>query len=310
MSEKIYAAMGQTIQAIVKQFGEGIFMDSNRFVKALDGLSASTTDEKKVKNMLRIAICDLKAFARLKEKCDKQAITAIAKEMEEEYMIPLEASTRVVSCIAVFTGYRGAVGVSAPAQAAGSKTVHFGGYNWRVLDIQNGKILLLSDKVLEKRQYHEELTSTNWAACSLRRYLNNEFYNTFSEAEKARILEVTTYTPNNPWFGTEGSKAVVEKIFLLSIEEMVKYFGDSGLLYNKESNINVINDRFNAARATVDINDAATWWWLRSSGDDSEFAAYICTDGVIHISGSLVIIGEKDGAGGGVRPALWMNLNG
>jgi len=53
----------------------------------------------------------------------------------------------------------------------------FGGYNWRVLDIQNGQALLLSELILEKRPYHKEQVNITWENCTMRNYLNNKFYN-------------------------------------------------------------------------------------------------------------------------------------
>ena len=34
--------------------------------------------------------------------------------------------------------------------------IQFGGHDWRVLDVRDGKALLLSDKIIEKRPYHDE----------------------------------------------------------------------------------------------------------------------------------------------------------
>jgi hypothetical protein len=43
-------------------------------------------------------------------------------------------------------------------------TIRFGAYDWRVLDVQDGKALLLTDKVIEKRSFHAEyiLNSVNF----------------------------------------------------------------------------------------------------------------------------------------------------
>lgn len=113
--------------------------------------------------------------------------------------------------------------------------IPFGKYEWRVLDVQNGKALLLSEKIIEQRAYHDPFASSpplsdeiTWETCTLRGYLNGKFYNSFSEEDKARIIETTIKNPDNLWYGTIGGNDTRDKIFLLSIEEADRYFGNSG----------------------------------------------------------------------------------
>jgi len=114
--------------------------------------------------------------------------------------------------------------------------VTFGDYEWLVLDVQDGKALILSDKTLEIMAYHSEDVDITWADCSLREYLNGEFYNnTFSTAEKVRIIETELKNKANNYFGTKGGANTKDKVFLLSIEEVEKYFGDSGQLESKNA---------------------------------------------------------------------------
>lgn len=326
----MHDAIMYVLHALKQQLGEDIFSNPSRCVAALRDLVGSG-GEKRVRNLLRIAICELHAYVRLKKVADSSddnfTAHALINEMSDDYMIPVEISRMVIGCIAVFTGHDPLPNVaqaaphelqpartsqiskvSAPAsQSSRSKLVRFGNYDWCVLDVQNGRVLLLCDKIIDNLQYHEELDDTNWADCSLRRHLNNSFYNTFGEAERLRISDSKINTPRNPWYGTEGGKDVIDKIFLLSIDEVVKYFGDSGLLQNRKDYLNIINDKYNSARKAVNFDDASAWWWLRSPGDMPDFAAYVCVDGTLHISGSLVAI--AGGIGGGVRPALWLKIN-
>jgi hypothetical protein len=57
--------------------------------------------------------------------------------------------------------------------------IEFGGYEWRVLDVQDGKALLLSEHVLEYRPFHDERVWITWEDCDLRTYLNSKFYDSF-----------------------------------------------------------------------------------------------------------------------------------
>jgi len=173
-----------------------------------------------------------------------------------------------------------------------------------VLEVQNNMVLILSDRIIEKRAYHGDFGGITWEKCDLRKYLNSTFYSSFSADEKARIAEERIVNNNNPRFGTEGGINTTDKIFLLSIGEITKYFGDSGLLRNEDPEGNYwVDDRYNAARIATDNNGEVSWWWLRSPGDTGYYASDVYTNGTIHAGG--VIVTDTDG---GVRPALWLNL--
>ncbi|MDR0469488.1 MAG: DUF6273 domain-containing protein [Peptococcaceae bacterium] len=183
--------------------------------------------------------------------------------------------------------------------------VQFGGYDWIVLDVQNGKALIISDKILAKRAYYPGDESITWEESSVRGYLNGSFYDgTFTTEEKARISETSVINDNNPWFGTNGGIVTVDKLFLLSIEEVVQYFGDSGELEEANTGrVFVLTDQYNSARIAYDETGTASLWWLRSPGDFTYKAALVTYDGILSVMGGFA---EVDS--GGVRPALWMDL--
>ncbi|MCL2016671.1 MAG: DUF6273 domain-containing protein [Defluviitaleaceae bacterium] len=180
----------------------------------------------------------------------------------------------------------------------------FGGYDWQVLDIQNNQALLLSELVLEKRPYNTTQTPITWEQCTLRRYLNNDFYNKLPQ--NGKIAQRTIPNNNNQWFGTDGGNDTTDHIFLLSLDEVVQYFGDSGQLKvkNKSPISWGIEDQFNDKRIARDTSGAAAWWWLRSPGKPTYIAASIHRKGYVNVCGyDYDVVGE-----GGVRPALWLNL--
>lgn len=113
----------------------------------------------------------------------------------------------------------------------------FGSYDWRVLDIKNDRALIITECIIEQRPYHEAYKNITWADCSLRKYLNGEFYDIFSTVDKTRIIPVLNKNFNNQWYGTNGGADTQDSIFLLSLDEVCQYFGDSTLkLYNKGKN--------------------------------------------------------------------------
>jgi len=208
-----------------------------------------------------------------------------------------------------------------PATAGTHEIMSFGGYDWRVLDVQDGKALLISDKVLEHRVYHNESVDITWADSDLRAYLNGEFYNSFSASDRARIVQVTNANPDNPWYGTTGGADTKDHIFLLRLDEVVKYFGDSGQLRDQNHSNNEywgFHDQYNENRIAYHVGGTFTserigeytveageeWlWWLRSPGNNGIYAANVNVDGNLSVHGIFVNYGTS-----GVRPALWLNL--
>jgi len=181
--------------------------------------------------------------------------------------------------------------------------LQFGGYSWRVLDVHSYRALLLTEDIIEKRRYHSSFTDTTWEECELRQYLNGEFLQKFSGQDQAWICQVSNSNSNNQWFGTKGGGPTTDSVFLLSIEETVKYFGDSGQLQRRpEKDSWWIDDRFGNERQAK-YGNKAWWWWLRSPGRIRDIAAFVFDVGDLHLYGRSVNYVE-----GGVRPALWLNL--
>lgn len=195
-----------------------------------------------------------------------------------------------------------------PISIPGGDKIKFGGYEWFVLDKQEDKMLVITEKVIVKRPYHHEETEITWETCDMRTYLNGEFYNSFSEADRERIIPVKNENPDNPWDGTNGGNPTKDMIFLLSIGEMVNYFGDSGKLKTKpfgpKGEAWWFDDQYNTVR-TANFGSKGAWWWLRSAGYTGTRASYITIGGNVHIHGERT--GNK-GKCGGVRPALWLKV--
>ena len=80
----------------------------------------------------------------------------------------------------------------------------FGGYNWRILDIKNNAALIITEYIIEQRAYHDVYKDITWAGCSLRKYLNGEFYDKFNTTDKSRIIPVINKNPDNQWYGSKG----------------------------------------------------------------------------------------------------------
>jgi len=170
------------------------------------------------------------------------------------------------------------------SSAVVGNTILFGGTYWKVIDIQDDKALVVAEGITDIYPYNDDYINITWENCTLRAYLNGEFYNdTFTDGEKALIVETTVFNNDSP-YGTIGGHDTVDKVFLLSIDEVNYYFAED-------------YDRF-----AYDSDGMASWWWLRSPGADNGNAAYVGSSGDIDIDGIVVYYYV------GVRPAFWLNL--
>ena len=197
--------------------------------------------------------------------------------------------------------------------------VPFGGYQWRILDVKDNAALLIAEYMIEQQPFHNRAGDVTWADCSLRKYLNGEFYHKFTEVEQARIIPVLHKNHNNQWYDSNGGEDTLDYFFLLSIEEVVcNYFGYSSKnLENRSAKqrywFQKQDDNNIKRRSTLD--GYVWWWWLRSPGRDNRRAVYIHGDGNIGIQGngtfrysSNTIHPLTGDNSGGVRPALWLRL--
>ena len=220
---------------------------------------------------------------------------------------------------------------------------------WEVLDIQDGKALLLSIYALdcvpynnysvEESIYYDRETyqgdghefATTWETCTLRAWLNEDFLNeAFNDSEAAMIVETTVI--NNDYYmagletpASEGGNDTQDKVYLLNIEEINKYYGiDLIDDVDTESVICQVTDYGKehciqnwAEMSNEPIESRAEWyqskeekafgknwcyWWLRSSGYGNSCAIYINSKGRYNDMGAVF---ESYVA---VRPAIWINI--
>lgn len=195
--------------------------------------------------------------------------------------------------------------------------VAFGDYRWRVLDAQEGKILILTEEIVEQRDYHDKKEDITWEHSEIRRFLNTDFLDRFSAADKDRILTTQNRNADNPWYNSLGGNDTVDMVFLLSLDEVVRrHFGDSSrLLDNPKQNQRYWFDRKdeNNEKRKALFLESSWWWWTRSPGKNNRVATYIHGDGNIGIQGNGIsktsfntLHHMTKSNKGGVRPAMWV----
>ena len=175
-------------------------------------------------------------------------------------------------------------------------TVEFGKYpeegvtslSWDVLDIDDGRSLLIASKAVDMRVFSVLTSTSDWEESGLRKWLNDDFlYAAFSDVERSVIAVVRT---------GEHNSEICDKVFCLSQDEAEKYFLD-------DAQRRVRATEYACAKRDKTC-DAHVSWWLRTSGKyDDSFTMSVTEEGAIFKLGLLASC-----SGVGVRPALWINL--
>jgi len=195
-----------------------------------------------------------------------------------------------------------------PEAGIGEGVMEFGSYPfeadgtrkpvwWIVLKKENGKALLLSMYGLDAKQYNEEWEAVTWETCTLRKWLNEDFYNeSFTEEEKKRICQTAVVNKDNPWYRTPGGNDTEDRVFLLSFGEAERYLPKTFSRQRKPT-------PFAKECGASTYDGGNCWWWLRSPGDNPYNAARVNFDGYISDSGNSVNSSSR-----AVCPALWIDL--
>ena len=153
---------------------------------------------------------------------------------------------------------------------------------WLVLETDGKMALLISRYALDCQPYNTTYKSTTWKHCTLRNWLNDVFYNrAFSSDEKKHVVKSDVSADENPAYSTNPGNATKDNVFLLSVVEAEKYFKSGEARRCAATDYAIQSGAYedNGFKA----NDRwACWWWLRSPGFASDYAAFVHTGGSIY----------------------------
>lgn len=169
---------------------------------------------------------------------------------------------------------------------------------WLILDVQDGKALVISKYALDCKPYNRSYYFVTWETCTLRKWLNSNFINSaFTADEKAMIPTVTVSADKNPKYSTDPGNATQDQVFLLSITEANRYFSSNSARQCEPTDFAIANGAWRS-------DNGNCCWWLRSPGDHQKGAARVNHGGDVDKYGNNVDLGYT-----AVRPALWVELS-
>ena len=166
---------------------------------------------------------------------------------------------------------------------------------WRVLKKSGHRVMLITEKIITARPFHETHKKLRWRACDLRTWLNGEFMEkAFTAAEQRLIQEVELVDSGNEDYGIGAGSETRDRVFLLDIDEAFSCFSSA-------SDRAAVSTKY--ADAQGFSKNADGWWWLRNPGEDASHAS------LVYKSGNIFLLGERVTRDYiGVRPALWVEL--
>ena len=167
---------------------------------------------------------------------------------------------------------------------------------WEVLAKKDGKLLVVSHNALDTIPYNMEYEDVMWETCSLRKWLNEDFYNeAFSAEEKNRIRKSSVGEDADPENVSIMKNDTSDYVFILSIKEAEEY-------YSTDAERKCNPTKYAKANGAYVSGEGFCWWWLNSSGRSSSTVASINPSGCINYLGTEVNDNRET-----VRPALWVD---
>ena len=166
--------------------------------------------------------------------------------------------------------------------------VVFGDIRWYVIAKTETGLTLLSEKTVIKLPFREAgyQAVNTWEDSTSRAWLNDKFYSTFSEEEKALIVKTHNINADNTEYGTPGGGDTDDYIYLLSVDEA-----------------NALDNDVRKCGSWYDMDNQ--WWWLRSPGANTSYVAYVGKSG----GGGIDTAGDvASNWYGAIRPALNLRL--
>ena len=201
-----------------------------------------------------------------------------------------------------------------------TNTIYWFSYDpieWDILTESNGKAFIIANLILDSQDYYPNSSKSsfshngdtgyanNYELSAIRKFLNDNFYNTaFNELQK-EIIETTTVDNSVASTGQSSNSYVCnntnDKMFLLSSKEASTYYTSSTARQAKGS------DYAKCQGLEIYSSNGNSPWWLRSPGnynvssDGACQAYYVNVDGYIDYYYVYCTVY-------GVRPACWIKL--
>ena len=181
--------------------------------------------------------------------------------------------------------------------------------SWRILEKEADSALLFASIGLDCHPFNDKLNNVTWADSSVRRFLNEEFFDkAFPDGGEA-ILDGELDNIPNYYFGTECGADTKDKVFLLQEKDV---FGEEASEKHGFAPSDAANDEgrrivpsdYAKAKGAWISKDGNGFYSLRTSGYSNANAVYVGELGDIYNRGIPVTCPDMT-----LVPAIWVDLS-
>lgn len=172
---------------------------------------------------------------------------------------------------------------------------------WIVASNCAKEVLLISLFCIDRKKFDENNTP-NWKDSTIRKWLNGDFFNeAFNDDEKEFIVESEIL--NNNLLVEDVKEKTLDKVFLLSVEEIIKYFNTNESRMAAATKYAITHNAYRDSNYKTKEGNPTCYWWTRSIGNhfSHSHVAGINYFGYIGASGNL-----PNANNFAIRPALWI----
>lgn len=159
---------------------------------------------------------------------------------------------------------------------------------WRVLKVNGSTMYVMADRGLDCKCYNDTRVSITWENCTLRNWLNKDFFGTaFSSREQGAIVSQTVVNEDNPYYNNaEGGNDTTDNVYLLSLSEVMNPdygFCEDYDTYSVSRSVKTSDYAHARGAITYTISDSVSncYWWLRSPGIHANTAALVSPAGYV-----------------------------
>lgn len=158
---------------------------------------------------------------------------------------------------------------------------------WRVLEVNGDDAFLLADQNLDAQPYNQEREVVTWETCTLRSWLNDDFYNTAFNDTEQNAIKTTDI---------EG-----DTIYLLSYDDTynIQYGFTEHSYYYPETRNSINTPYAKACGALTKDGNIGNWWTYSQYRDNTDVANWAN-------NGTSQPVDDPTGA---VRPCLHIDLS-
>lgn len=253
-----------------------------------------------------------------KEKVDNaQQQLAQAEEGKQEFLDDIKMAVKkeiislYLSCDELKSGNRARFGQYRWVDTLSAQPI-----SWIVGDVTETKVLLISEFGLDLRAFREDKDyKTNekerpytWDKSDIRTWLNDDFCDeAFNEQEQKLIVETNVTAEENTETNADPGKDTIDKVFLLSLQEVTKYLPTPELSKctptpYTEWQEDRERERGVSARI-LGPKKSHVGCWTRTSGRDAIAIAVVWADGSIDYKGMNACCEMQ------IRPAIWIDFS-